>query len=109
MKRWLIDQGTRLLRFTRKHRAGLLISATVCVVSLGLYVPLYLVARPSAALSFLSTIELRPLDMRFQPRGMRAPGERVVIVAIDQKSQDVLGRWPFPRSHFATMVDVLHE
>ncbi len=109
MKRWLVDQSTRLLRFARRHRAGLLISATVCVISLGLYVEVYLVSSPSPALSFLSTIELRTLDMRFQLRGMRPPGEKVVIVAIDQKSQDVLGRWPFPRSHFATMVDVLRE
>ena len=109
MKRWLIDQAKRPLRFTRKHRAGLMISATVCVVSLALYVQVYLVTRPSTALSFLATIELRTLDMRFQLRGRRIPGEKVVIVAIDQKSQDVLGRWPFPRSHFATMVDVLRE
>lgn len=120
MIRWLIDQSRRLLRFIRKHRAGLLISATVCVVSLGLYVGVYLAARPTTAggflstvelrtLDFLSTLELRTLDMRFQLRGQRFPGEKVVIVAIDQKSQDVLGRWPFPRSHFATMVDVLRE
>ncbi|MBI4167298.1 MAG: adenylate/guanylate cyclase domain-containing protein [Acidobacteria bacterium] len=109
MKRWLIDQAKRLHRFTRKHRAGLLISATVCVISLALYVQVYLVARPSPTLSFLGTIELRTLDMRFQLRGKREHGGKVVIVAIDQKSQDVFGRWPFPRSHFATMVDVLRE
>ena len=33
----------------------------------------------------------------------------MVIVAIDQKSQDVLGRWPFPRSYFAQAVDYLRE
>ncbi len=33
----------------------------------------------------------------------------MVIVAIDQKSQDVLGRWPFPRSYFAQAVDFLRE
>lgn len=109
MTRWLIDQATRLLRFTRKHRAGLLISATVCAASLALYVMLYLVSRPSPALRFLATIELRTLDMRFELRGERDHDGKVVIVAIDQKSQDVLGRWPFPRSNFATMVDVLRE
>jgi hypothetical protein len=109
MKRWPIDQFKRLFHFTRKHRPGLLISGLVCVVSLGLYVEVYLAAHPSPTLSFLSTIELRTLDMRFQLRGVRDHDGKVVIVAIDQKSQDVLGRWPFPRSNFATMTDVLRE
>jgi adenylate cyclase len=109
MKPWLRENASRLLRFTRKHRPGLIISATVCVISLGLYVALYLVPHPSPTLSFLSTFELRTLDMRFQVRGARDPGREVVIVAIDQKSQDVLGRWPFPRRHFADMIDVLRE
>jgi len=109
MKSWTIDQAKRLLRFSRKHRAGFMISAAICVVSLALYVEVYMVARPSPTLHFLSTIELRTLDMRFQIRGSRDHNGNVVIVAIDQKSQDVLGRWPFPRSHFAELVDVLRE
>jgi len=32
-----------------------------------------------------------------------------VIVDIDQHSQEVLGKWPFSRSHFARMLDVLRE
>src|SRR5205823_2744356 len=34
---------------------------------------------------------------------------RIVIVDIDQHSQEVLGKWPFSRSHFARMLDVLRE
>ncbi|MBZ5515055.1 MAG: adenylate/guanylate cyclase domain-containing protein [Acidobacteriia bacterium] len=98
-----------LVRFLRKYRAGLVISGAVCVISLGLYVALYLVPHPSPALRFLTDIELRTLDTRFQLRGPRRPGPEVVIVAIDQKSQDVLGRWPFPRTYFAQTLDVLRE
>jgi adenylate cyclase len=98
-----------LTRFFRKYRAGLLISGIVCVISLGLYAALYLAPHPSAALRFLTDVELRTLDARFQLRGSRKPGPEVVIVAIDQKSQDELGRWPFPRSNFAEAVDVLRE
>jgi len=86
-----------------------MISATVCVLSLSLYAALYMIPQPPPAIHFLNTFELRTLDMRFQLRGPRDPGPTVVIVAIDQKSQDVLGRWPFPRSHFAAMVDILRE
>jgi adenylate cyclase len=109
MKSKLVHNLSRLARFVRKHRAGMLISVTVCVVSLGLYVALYLVPHPHPALQFLSDIELRTLDTRFQLRGRRPPGPQVVIVTIDQKSQDVLGRWPFPRSNFAQAVDALRE
>jgi adenylate cyclase len=98
-----------LLGFIRTYRAGLLISGIVCLISLGLYVALYLAAHPHPMLRFLADIELRTLDMRFQLRGPRPPGGEVVIVAIDQKSQDVLGRWPFSRSYFAEAVDVLRE
>ncbi|MDQ2947605.1 MAG: adenylate/guanylate cyclase domain-containing protein, partial [Acidobacteriota bacterium] len=37
----------------------------------------------------------------------RQPDPRIVILAIDQKSQDLLGRWPFPRSVFAEALDFL--
>ena len=98
-----------LLRFVRTYRAGLFISGTVCLISLGLYVALYLATHPHPMLRFLADIELRTLDVRFQLRGPRPPGGNIVIVAIDQKSQDLLGRWPFPRSYFAEAVDVLRE
>jgi len=32
-----------------------------------------------------------------------------VIIDIDQQAQEVLGRWPFSRSYFAKMLDILHE
>lgn len=98
-----------LLKFVRTYRAGILISGTVCLISLALYVALYLAAHPHPMLRFLADIELRTLDVRFELRGPRPPGGDVVIVAIDQKSQDVLGRWPFPRSNFAEAVDALRE
>ncbi len=98
-----------LFRWARKYRAGLIISTTVCFLSLSLYGLIYLVARPSPLLHFLADIELRTLDMRFQLRGPLQPDQSIVIVAIDQKSQDVLGRWPFPRSAFAKALDFFHE
>ncbi len=60
-------------------------------------------------LRFLADIELRTLDMRFRLRGPKTPSPWIAIVAIDQKSQDVLGRWPFPRKHFAEAVDFLRQ
>jgi adenylate cyclase len=109
MRRVLGQFVLGLLRFVRKYRTGLLISTAICLISLGLYVALYLAAHPHPALQFLADIELRTLDVRFQLRGPRPPGPEVVIVAIDQKSQDELGRWPFARSYFADALDFLRE
>lgn len=107
MTHWSSEFISRLLRFARGYRAGLIISSTVCLLSLALYALLYLSPHPSPLLEFLTDIELQSLDARFRLRGQRPPGQAIVIVAIDQKSQDVLGRWPFPRSYLAEAVNFL--
>ncbi len=105
----LAQFASRTVQFRRQNRAAFLISAALCIVSVALYGAVYLRPHPNPFLQFLVNIELKTLDVRFQLRGARAPGPAVVIVAIDQKSQDVLGRWPFPRSYFAQAVDFLRE
>lgn len=107
MKRLIAQAASWLWRFVWRYRAGLIISSGVCLLSLGLYFPLYFVPHPNPLLRFLYDIELKTLDMRFRLRGKRAPTSPIVIVTIDQKSQDVLGHWPFPRSRFAEALDVL--
>jgi adenylate cyclase len=109
MVKKFLQLGSRLRRFLRQYRVGLTISGVVCLLSVGSYIPLYLVPHPNPLLLFLHEFELRSLDMRFRLRGRRPPSPTVVIVAIDQKSQDLLGRWPFPRSNFARAVDFLRE
>jgi len=104
----LVQFASRATRFAQS-RAAFLISASICVFSVALYAAIYLLAHPNPFLRLLVNIELKTLDVRFQMRGQRDPGPAVVIVAIDQKSQDVLGRWPFPRSYFAQAVDFLRE
>jgi adenylate cyclase len=96
-------------QYSTQHRAGLLISDAVCVVSLILYVAVYWTAHRNPIFDFLHSLEVKTLDLRFKLRGTVPPGLPVVIVAIDQKSQDILGRWPFPRSYFAQAVDALRE
>jgi adenylate cyclase len=105
----LAQFGSKARQYAKQYRAGFLISATVCVISLSLYIAVYWVAHPNPLLQFLHNLELKTLDVRFQLRGRVEPGPLVVIVAIDQKSQDVLGRWPFPRSYLAEAVDALRE
>jgi len=95
------------LNFVGRHRAGLAISVGLCVVSLALYVPLYFVPRHAAILDLLYDMELKTLDARFKLRGPRPPNPAIAIVAIDQKSEDELGRFPFPRDNFAKLVNAL--
>ncbi len=57
----------------------------------------------------LEILESQMIDLRFKSRGPLEPGPEVILVVIDEKSQDVLGRWPWPRSVLARLVDKLTE
>lgn len=52
-------------------------------------------------------LELFFQNAHFQWRGPIKPGPEVVIAAIDEKSIDALGRWPWPRKKLAQLVDKL--
>jgi adenylate cyclase len=49
-------------------------------------------------------LEAKALDFRFRWRGVKSPGARVVLVAIDDESIAELGRWPWSRQQFGTVV-----
>jgi adenylate cyclase len=49
-------------------------------------------------------LETKTLDWRFRWRGVRSPGDQVVMVVIDDGSITALGRWPWSRQRFATLV-----
>ena len=59
--------------------------------------------------SFFEILEQKTLDMRFLARGPIAPGPETVIAAIDEKSINKLGRFPWPRSVWGRVVDRLTE
>src|SRR6202035_265857 len=92
-----------------QHRVSFVISLVIPLTALGLYVVTYIGDHPSPLLVFMERLELDALDTRFRlrPAKYTPPDPRIVIVDIDQKSQEGLGKWPFSRSHFATMLDVL--
>jgi adenylate cyclase len=91
------------------HRASLGISLVVTVLALGVYLATFVGERSTPIFEFINRLELASLDTRFRLRGTARPDPRIVIVDIDQRSQELLGRWPFPRSVFARMLDVLRE
>jgi len=77
-------------------RLGLIIS--------GLIILLYLVKIP-----FLEIMELKALDLQFITRGPKEPDRRIVLVVIDEKSLDELGRWPWSRRLIAQGLSLLNH
>jgi adenylate cyclase len=56
---------------------------------------------------FLELSELRAYDLRFRERGALAPSGAVALAMIDEQSLRREGRWPWPRSKLAALVDAL--
>jgi len=57
----------------------------------------------------LNSLDLKLRDARFRLRGSIEPDNRVMIVAIDAKSIDELGRWPWKRSVIANLIEELSQ
>jgi len=77
-------------------RLGLLITFVVVCV--------YLVKVP-----FLEFMELKALDLQFLARGTKKPGTEIVLLTIDEKSLDELGRWPWSRQLIAQGLELLSK
>jgi adenylate cyclase len=92
-----------------RHKWSLAISVAVTLAALGIYYVTFLGERPVPTFEFVKRLELDTLDARFQIRGRIQPDPRLIIVDIDQQSQEALGHWPFPRIYFAKLVDALRE
>jgi adenylate cyclase len=94
-----------------QHRVPFAISVGLTVFALTIYLDTFIEDRPAAVFSFINRLELDALDLRFRLRSdsYKHPDPRIIIVDIDQRSQEVLGRWPFSRTYFAQMLDALRE
>jgi adenylate cyclase len=100
-----------LLQSWWRHRVSFLISVAITLGALTLYYFTFFGEKTTPIFAFLQRFEYNSLDTRFRyrPASATSPDPRIVIVDIDQQSQEVLGKWPFSRTHFATMLDALHD
>ena len=100
-----------LLQAWWSRRVPFLISLGLTAFALFIYSVTFIGDRPTAVFSFINRLELDALDFRFRirPDRYKHPDPRIIVVDIDQRSQEVLGRWPFSRTHFAHMLDALRE
>src|SRR3989339_34950 len=90
--------GRRLKSFFSIRSASITITLTLLVLVL------FFIGVP-----ILDMVELKTYDLRFLSRGVVKPSPDVVIAVIDEKSLDMEGRWPWPRSKVAKLIDVLSE
>ncbi len=60
-----------------------------------------------AGISIFDLVELKTYDLRFRSRGPLNPSPVVALALIDEKSLDTEGRWPWPRSKIAKLVEIL--
>ena len=58
---------------------------------------------------FMDIVELRTIDLRFNTRGVLPAGNEIVLAVIDEKSVDKEGKWIWPRSKIARLVDKLSD
>ncbi|MEW6777893.1 MAG: CHASE2 domain-containing protein, partial [Bdellovibrionota bacterium] len=58
---------------------------------------------------FFRLVEYKAYDIRFKARGTKPAGTDVVIVAIDEKSVEELGRWPWKRALIGQAFDNLRK
>jgi adenylate cyclase len=96
---------SRLRRFSIRslfRRSVWINPAALMVYSLVAVLALY-----AADVPILEIIELKTYDLRFLSRGPEPPLPAVAMVVIDEKSLEAEGRWPWPRSKFAALLDVL--
>jgi adenylate cyclase len=84
----------------KTRRRVYLIAASVIVFTFALFL---------WAPDFLQTVETKLYDLHFTIRGVRSPGDEVLIAAIDEKSLAAIGRWPWPRSVLAQLIKTLSD
>lgn len=82
------------------HLSGFRIGILLTVISLGIF---YL------GIPFFELMELKAYDLHFRSGYKGRIGTEVAIVTADEKSIDRLGRWPWPRSVMAELVDSLKD
>ncbi|MGH7792886.1 MAG: CHASE2 domain-containing protein, partial [Thermodesulfobacteriota bacterium] len=88
----------------KRNRGFLLAAITIGIISALLSLALY-----TWSPDFLRAIDLKFSDFRFKMRGEIKPNAQVAIVAIDEKSINELGRWPWSRYRIAELLHKLRD
>jgi len=82
---------------------------TISAASLTLSTILLVLILFYIGIPILDMIESKTYDLRFLSRGPLHPSPVVALAVIDEKSLDREGRWPWPRSKMASLVNILSQ
>ncbi|MDP7422585.1 MAG: CHASE2 domain-containing protein, partial [bacterium] len=85
---------------TRKHRGE-----NVRLISLALAVLSFLMILALSYTRFYHQVELKTLDLRFRLRPPISVSAKIVMIDLDDESVLKFGRWPWPRTMMAELVD----
>ena len=91
-----------MISFLKKLTQSHFIFLSVPIILLGLFA--YSIGVP-----FLDLMELKTIDARFKSREKIEPRSDVVLAVIDEKSIAKEGKWMWPRSKMAELVDRLSD
>ena len=93
------DVDSRISGLTRSRRAWF--------VSLGIAVIAFLLALGFSFTRFCRDIEFKTLDLRYRLRPRLTVRHDILMVDIDDESLETYGRWPWPRTVMADLLDGL--
>jgi len=79
------------------------------LISFGIAIIFIFLTLTEADIPGIIALERKSRDLRFLIRGVEKPTGDVVVIAIDDRSIEMLGRWPWPRSVFAQLIFQLQE
>ena len=96
MLKYISGHVLHLLTAFKRERAFIGVAITILITGLMLL-----------RLSPFETMEEKLLDFRFKARGEMIPPDDIVIAAIDDRSIERLGRYPWDRNVMARLVDKL--
>ncbi|MBL7070776.1 MAG: CHASE2 domain-containing protein [Candidatus Omnitrophica bacterium] len=68
-----------------------------------------IIVAAAAVLGIIRKFEFIYLDNMFRLRGEGAVNENIIIVGIDDKSLEILGRWPWPREYHASFLQIINQ
>lgn len=86
---------------------GLIVTVVITYIALDYYASRHDPdgVQSSSTLKLLQQIHEKSIDWRLNDRGPQPGSDRVAILAIDEKSIEQEGRWPWPRDKMAKLVE----
>lgn len=88
---------------------GIYLALILSYASLMFYQTKDTVRSPGGILKFVIDADQKSLDYRLKFRGVRPASEQVGVLAVDDRSIEIVGRWPWPRDTIAIAINNAFE